>query len=458
MSKESRPAVLGLIGNTPLVQVTRFDTGPCTLFLKLESQNPGGSIKDRIGLAMIDAAERDGRLQPGGTIVEATAGNTGLGLALVGRAKGYRVVLVVPDKMSTEKVLHLKAMGAEVHITRSDVGKGHPEYYQDVAARLAKDIPGAFFADQFNNPANPLAHECSTAPEIWAQTEHDLDAIVVGIGSAGTLTGLTRFFKRVQPDLEMVLADPVGSVMAQYSRDGSLPTPGSWAVEGIGEDFIPSITDLSSVRHAYSISDEESFDHARQLLKAEGILGGSSTGTLLAATLRYCREQTEPKRVVSFVCDTGTRYLSKVYNDQWMTDQGLLKRKGYGDLRDLVARRFEDGRVISVGPDDTLLTAFQRMRLADVSQLPVLIDGKQLVGVIDESDILLGVHEDAAHFRKPVTSAMTDKLQTLAPNADLAELESVLSRGLVAIIADASGFHGLITRVDMLNQLRRSLA
>ncbi|WP_130903367.1 pyridoxal-phosphate dependent enzyme [Pseudomonas sp. Sample_23] len=458
MSKESRPAVLGLIGNTPLVQVTRFDTGPCTLFLKLESQNPGGSIKDRIGLAMIDAAERDGRLQPGGTIVEATAGNTGLGLALVGRAKGYRVVLVVPDKMSTEKVLHLKAMGAEVHITRSDVGKGHPEYYQDVAARLAKDIPGAFFADQFNNPANPLAHECSTAPEIWAQTEHDLDAIVVGVGSAGTLTGLSRFFKRVQPDLEMILADPVGSVMAQYSRDGTLPTPGSWAVEGIGEDFIPSITDLSSVRHAYSISDAESFDHARQLLKAEGILGGSSTGTLFAAALRYCREQTEPKRVVSFVCDTGTRYLSKVYNDQWMTDQGLLQRKGYGDLRDLIARRFEDGRVISVGPGDTLLTAFQRMRLADVSQLPVLVEGKQLVGVIDESDILLGVHEDAARFSQSVSSVMTDKLQTLAPAASLAELESVLSRGLVAIIADASGFHGLITRTDMLNQLRRSLA
>ncbi|WP_426236053.1 pyridoxal-phosphate dependent enzyme [Pseudomonas sp. TWP3-2] len=458
MSKDSRPAVLGLIGNTPLVRVTRFDTGLCTLFLKLESQNPGGSIKDRIGLAMIDAAERDGRLTPGGTIVEATAGNTGLGLALVGRAKGYRVVLVVPDKMSTEKVLHLKAMGAEVHITRSDVGKGHPEYYQDVAARLAKDIPGAFFADQFNNPANPLAHECSTAPEIWAQTEHDLDAIVVGVGSAGTLTGLTRFFQRVQPDLEMVLADPVGSVMAEYSRSGDIGTAGSWAVEGIGEDFIPSIADLSSVRHAYSISDEESFDHARQLLRAEGILGGSSTGTLFAAALRYCREQTVPKRVVSFVCDTGTRYLSKVYNDQWMTDQGLLQRKGYGDLRDLIARRFEDGKVVSVGPDDTLLTAFQRMRLADVSQLPVLVDGKQLVGVIDESDILLRVHEDAERFSQTVSSAMTEKLQTLAPDASLAELKAVLSRGLVAIIADKSGFHGLITHVDMLNQLRRSLA
>jgi cystathionine beta-synthase len=255
----------------------------------------------------------------------------------------------------------------------------------------------------------------------------------------------------------MVLADPVGSVMAEYSRSGTLPTPGSWAVEGIGEDFIPSICDLSSVRHAYSISDEESFDHARQLLKAEGILGGSSTGTLLAAALRYCREQTQPKRVVSFVCDTGTRYLSKVYNDQWMNDQGLLQRKSYGDLRDLVARRFEDGRVISVGPDDTLLTAFQRMRLADVSQLPVLVNGKQLVGVIDESDILLGVHEDVKHFRKTVSSAMTDKLQTLSPGASLAELEAELGRGLVAIIQDASGFHGLITRTDMLNHLRRSL-
>src|SRR5436190_11374194 len=190
MSNSGRPAVLDLIGNTPLVEVTRFDTGPCTLLLKLESQNPGGSIKDRIGVAMIETAERECRLQAGGTVVEATAGNTGLGLALVARAKGYRVVLVVPDKMSAEKVLHLKALGAEVHITRSDVGKGHPDYYQDVAARLARDIPGAFFADQFNNPANALAHETSTGPEIWQQMGHDVDAIACGVGSGGTLAGL----------------------------------------------------------------------------------------------------------------------------------------------------------------------------------------------------------------------------------------------------------------------------
>ena len=456
MTELTRPAVLDLIGNTPLVPVTRFDTGQCTLLLKLESQNPGGSIKDRIGVAMIEAAERDGRLRAGGTVVEATAGNTGLGLALVARAKGYRVVLVVPDKMSSEKVLHLKALGAEVHTTRSDVGKGHPDYYQDVAARLAQDIPGAFFADQFNNPANPLAHETGTAPEIWAQTGHDVDAIVVGVGSAGTITGLTRFFRKVQPALGFVLADPTGSILAEYVRSGTVGTAGSWAVEGIGEDFVPRIADLSGVTHAYSIPDEESFASARELLKREGILGGSSTGTLLAAALRYCREQTEPKRVVSFVCDTGTRYLSKVYNDQWMVDQGLLARTRYGDLRDIISRRSEDGGVVSVAPDDTLLTAFQRMRLADVSQLPVLHDGK-LVGVVDESDLLLKVQADAAHFRDGVATAMSDAPQTLAPGASLKELRAVLDRGLTAIIADANGFHGLITRFDLLNHLRRTL-
>ena len=456
-TRQSRPAVLDQIGNTPLVQVTRLDTGPCMLFLKLENQNPGGSIKDRIGLAMVDTAERDGRLKPGGTVVEATAGNTGLGLALVARAKGYRVVLVVPDKMSTEKVLHLKALGAEVHITRSDVGKGHPDYYQDVAARLARDIPGAFFADQFNNPANALAHETSTGPEIWQQCGHDLDAIVCGVGSGGTLAGLTSYFKKVQPALGFVLADPKGSIVAEYTRSGKLGQAGSWAVEGIGEDFIPTIADLSGVCAAYEIPDEESFGTARELLRTEGILGGSSTGTLLAAALRYCREQTEPKRVVSFVCDTGTRYLSKMYNDQWMLDQGLLARKRYGDLRDVVSRRYEEGSVVSVGADDTLLTAFARMRAADVSQLPVL-DGMKLVGVIDESDLLLSVHSDPARFRSAVSSAMTDAPETLSPKASLAQLEAVLDRGLVAIVADHSGFHGLITRFDLLNHLRRTLS
>jgi cystathionine beta-synthase len=457
MAATRAPAVLDLIGNTPLVEVTRFDIGPCTLFLKLESQNPGGSIKDRIGRAMVEGAEQRGQLTAGGTVVEATAGNTGLGLALVARAKGYRIVLVVPDKMSSEKVLHLKALGAEVHVTRSDVGKGHPEYYQDYAARLAAEIPGAFFADQFNNPDNPRAHEQTTGPELWEQCGERLDTIVVGIGSAGTVTGLTRHFRRVASNVEFVLADPVGSILADVVRTGTHGPPGSWAVEGIGEDFVPPIADLSAITQAYSISDDESFATARELLRAEGILGGSSTGTLLAAALRYCREQRAPKRVATFVCDTGTRYLSKVYNDQWMLDQGLLKRPKLGDLRDIIARRFDEGAVVSVGPHDTLLTAFQRMRLAEVSQLPVL-EGDHVAGVIDESDLLMKVHRDPAQFSSAVEGAMTRELEIVAPDESLARLEDVLDRGLVAIVADRQRFYGLITRFDLLNHLRRSVS
>lgn len=458
MEASAVPAVLSLIGNTPLIPVNRLDTGPCRLFLKLESQNPGGSIKDRIGLGMIEAAEREGLLKPGGTVVEATAGNTGLGLALVASAKGYRIVLVVPDKMSTEKILHLKAMGAEVHVTRSDVGKGHPEYYQDYAARLAREIPGAFFTDQFNNPNNPRAHELTTAPEIWEQMQHRLDAIVCGVGSAGTITGMTRFFRSRQTEVEFVLADPKGSVLAEYVATGKVPdTSGSWAVEGIGEDFIPAIADLSAVRRAYTIGDEESFGAARELVRAEGILAGSSTGTLLAAALRYCREQTAPKRVVTFVCDTGTRYLSKLYNDKWMFDQGLLKRKSYGDLRDLIGQRFDEGGVITVDVTDTLMTAFNRMRAAQISQVPVIHDGK-VVGIIDESDLVLKVAADANLFRSPVGDTMTSHLETLSPGGSLEQLRSTLDRGLTAIIADDAGFYGLITRSDLLNHLRRTLS
>ena len=256
-SSEVRSGVLALIGETPLVKLESFDTGPCELWVKLENQNPGGSIKDRIGLAMIEAAETRGLVRPGSTLVEATAGNTGLGLALVSARKGYRLVLVIPDKMSQEKVFHLRALGAEVRMTRSDVAKGHPDYYQDYAQRIATEI-GGYYVNQFGNEANPYAHETTTGPEIWRQTDGKVDAVVCGVGSGGTLTGLSRYFARVAPDVEMVLADPQGSVLAGYVETGKLGTAGSWLVEGIGEDFIPPICDLSRVRRAFTIPDEES--------------------------------------------------------------------------------------------------------------------------------------------------------------------------------------------------------
>jgi cystathionine beta-synthase len=448
------PAILSLIGNTPLLEITRMDTGTCQLFVKLENQNPTGSIKDRVALAMIEAAERDGKLRPGGTIIEATAGNTGLGLALIAGAKGYRIILVIPDKMSQEKIAHVRALGAEVRLTRSDVTRGHPEYYQDVAARLTNEIPGAFYVNQFGNPANPLAHETTTGPEIWEQMQHHLDAIVVGVGSGGTLTGLGRFFKKVQPDVEMILADPTGSILYEWVKTGKLEKAGSWAVEGIGEDFIPDIADMSLVSDAFEVDDTESFAVARELLAKEGILAGSSTGTLLGGALRYCRQQTKRKRVVTFVCDTGNKYLSKMFNDFWMAEQGFVERPAKGDLCDLISHRAEKGEVISIGPNDTLLTAFTRMRTADVSQLPVLNGEGRAIGIIDESDLLVKVHREPARFKDLVKSAMTDRLETLSPRANIIDLLGVFDRGRVAIVMDRDQFLGLITRTDLLSYLR----
>jgi cystathionine beta-synthase len=445
-------SLLELIGNTPMLEITRLDTGVCRLFVKLENQNPAGSIKDRIGLSMVEAAERDGRLKPGGTIIEATAGNTGLGLALVAAQKGYKLILVVPDKMAREKIFHLRALGAEVMLTRSDVGKGHPEYYQDIAERIAGET-GAFFVNQFGNPANPAAHEQTTGPEIWEQMGHDVDAIVCGVGSGGTLAGLSRFFARVSPKTEMVLADPDGSVLCDYIKTGKYGAAGSWVVEGIGEDFIPAIADFSRVTAAYSISDAESLNTARELLKKEGILGGSSSGTLVAAALRYCREQKKAKRVVTFICDTGNKYLSKMFNDYWMADQGFLQRHSYGDLRDIIARRADERAVVSVGPEDKLMTAYARMKLYDISQIPVL-EGDQVIGLIDEWDLLSAVQDDPGEFRQPVRSAMTQRLETVGLKTPLASLMDTFNKGFVAIVLDQGKFWGLITRIDVLNYLR----
>jgi len=450
-------SVLDLIADTPIVRARRLDTGPCELYFKLESQNPGGSIKDRIGLRMIEAAEARGDIAPGATLVEGTAGNTGIGLALVAQQKGYQLVLVVPDKMSREKIFNLKAMGAEVVLTRSDVAKGHPEYYQDLAERIARETPGAYFINQFGNPDNPAAHEHGTGPEILRQMSEvgGLDAIVFGCGSSGTMTGLSRCFAKDAPDVELVLADPVGSILAEYINDGVLnDKSGSWMVEGIGEDFLPGISDFSRVKQAYAISDRESFLAARELLRTEGILGGSSTGTLLAAALKYCRAQTTPKKVLVFVCDTGNKYLSKLYNDYWMLDNGFLERETHGDLRDLILRPYSQRDTVVLAPTDLLVTAYQRMKLYEISQLPVM-EGDRIVGILDESDVLLHVYGDEARFREPVASAMVSKLDFLDVKSPVEALLPVFDRGQVAIVTEGEEFLGLITRIDLLNYLRR---
>lgn len=448
-------SALDLIGNTPMVRVNHIDTGPCELYLKLESHNPGGSIKDRIALSMITEAEQNGSLQPGGTLVEATAGNTGLGLALVASQRGYRLVLVIPDKMSQEKIFHLKAMGAEVVMTRSDVGKGHPEYYQDMAQAIARER-GGYYINQFENPFNPATHERTTGPEIWNQMEHRLDAVVCGVGSGGTLTGLGRYFSRVAPHVKMVLADPKGSILAPYVNDGIMIEPGSWLVEGIGEDFIPKNCDLGFVKHAYTITDSESVASARELLKREGIICGSSSGTLIAAAVRYCREREKPERVVTFVCDSGNKYLSKIYNEYWLDDHGFILREETNDLRDLITHPHTRKSAVTVLPCDTLKAAYRKMKMYDVSQLPVMEEGK-LLGIVSETDLLLAVHGNGDGFAKRVSDAMARNLVTFQVSQSIEELPAIFERGMVAIIMDRDTFLGLITPIDFLQYLRKRM-
>jgi len=448
--------ILDMVGQTPMLEVTHLDTGPCRLFLKLELLNPAGSLKDRIGISMIEEAEKRGDIKPGDTIVEATAGNTGLGLALVAAQKGYRMIIVLPDKMSQEKIFNLRAMGAEVILTRSDVTKGHPEYYQDLGQSVAEEH-GAYFINQFGNPDNPLAHEKTTAPEIMEQMDGDVDAIVLGVGTSGTVSGISKYLDEHAPQVELILADPVGSILTDYINKGELGEKShEWLVEGIGEDYIPTIADFERVTKAYSISDGESFKMARELLKKEGLLAGSSTGTLLSAALKYCREQTEAKRVVTLACDTGNKYLSKLYNDFWLEDQGFIKREKCGDLRDLIGRPHGERATITVGPGDVLTTAHNRLRNAGISQLPVMESGK-LVGVLTEDAIMQFVFGKPELMNAPVKDAMQTAYIQLEKNADLNNLVAMLHVQPYAAVVDGDDFLGLITRSDVLNHLRRQM-
>jgi cystathionine beta-synthase len=355
--------------------------------------------------------------------------------------------------MSQEKIFNLRAMGTEVVLTRSDVAKGHPEYYQDLGKSIAEQ-QGAYFINQFGNPDNPLAHETTTAPEIFEQLDGDVDAIVLGVGSSGTVSGMSKYLQQHSPNTELVIADPEGSVVAGYINSGEIGESHSWLVEGIGEDFIPSIADFAGATKAYSISDGESFSTARELLQAEGILAGSSSGTLLAAALRYCHEQTEPKRVVTLACDTGNKYLSKLFNDFWLEDQGFIEREPHGDLRDLIGRPHDQHATITVGPTDIVTTAHNRLRNAGFSQLPVMDEGR-LVGVVTEDTLIKFVFGKPALMNAPVGEAMESAFIKLEKDTSINNLVAMLSVQPYAAVMDGEQFLGLITRSDVLNYLRK---
>ena len=315
-------SILDLIGNTPILEVTNIDTGLCKLFLKLESQNPGGSIKDRPAKFMIDAAENSGKISKGSLIVEATAGNTGIGLALISILRGYKCLIVVQDKMAKEKVIHLEALGAEVVVTRSDVERGHPEYYADLAETITKER-NAFYINQFENQANLYSHLEWTGPEIIDQLDGQIDAFCAGVGTGGTITGVGKAIRKINKNCDIILADPKGSILEPLFRTGEKPSVvGTWLVEGIGEDYVPPLLDFGLITHAYSIEDKEAVNICNELLVKEGILAGSSSGTLIAAAIKYCQTQKTRKNVVTLVCDTGNKYL-KIFDKDWIRSKGF---------------------------------------------------------------------------------------------------------------------------------------
>lgn len=436
--------ILQSIGWTPLVRLRRMTEGvPATVCVKVESLNPGGSVKDRVGLAMISEAEHRGLLKPGGTIIEATAGNTGVGLAMVAAVKNYRCIFVLPDKMSNEKIALLKAYGAEVVVTATNVPPDSPESYNGVADRLAREIPGAWRPNQFANLANPEIHYRTTGPEIWEQTEGRVTVFVAAVGTGGTLSGVARYLKERNPDIRIVGADPDGSVLSGGS-------PKAWKVEGIGEDFVPKTFNSQLVDEWVRISDTESFQYAKALSRREGILAGGSSGTNVAAALKYARRLGRDQVVVTIVCDTGRNYLSKFYDDDWLRANNLLSgEQKTHSIADLMQTRGQR-QLVTITPEASVEDAIQVMQQAGISQLPVLQNGKS-VGSIQEVTLARVLHDKSDPTKVPVGEVMAKPLPQLETTVQLDEAYRLLLSGHTGVLATSDGkVVDIVTRIDLV--------
>lgn len=446
------------IGETPLVRLKSVTSGlPTTLLAKAEFFNPGGSIKDRIGPAIIDDAEQSGKLKPGGTIVEATSGNTGVGLAIGAALKGYRCIFVMPDKMSQEKILLLRAFGARVVVTPTAVAPDDPRSYYSVANQLVEETPNAVLANQYHNPVNPEAHYETTGPEIWRQTAGKVTHFVAGVGTGGTITGIGRYLKEQNPHVKIIGVDPVGSVLYELHRSGRKGKAESYKVEGIGEDFLPGTTDLSIIDSMVQVSDRESFLMTRRLVREEGIFCGGSSGSAVAGAVKYMREHNlGPNDVVVVVlADTGARYLSKVFDDDWMRENGFLER-GWIDVRasDIHSAKPDD-EIITAKPTDLLVEVVARFKKYNVSQLPVVGDDGRLVGIVSEIDLLNHlIQGDHEHRPDETIEPMIDTdVPIVRPGTPLETLMTIFSNRSAVIIATDDRLEGILTKIDILDFL-----
>ncbi|HEX8144787.1 MAG TPA: pyridoxal-phosphate dependent enzyme [Pyrinomonadaceae bacterium] len=444
--------VLGLVGRTPLVKLNRLTQGiKATVLAKMENLNPGFSVKDRIGRAMIEAAERDGMLKPGGTIVEATSGNTGIGLALAAAVKGYRCIFVMTDKASTEKVRYLKALGADVVVTPAAAKPGTPDHYVSTAQRIARETPNSFYPDQYSHPANPLAHYQTTGPEIWEQTEGRITHFVAGIGTGGTISGTGRFLKEKNPNIRVVGADPYGSIFKTYKETGRVIEATPYLVEGIGQQTVPDNVSIKYVDEVINITDRESFDLSRQLGRMEGIFCGGSTGTNLAAALRVARDLDEQAVVVFIVCDTGEHYLTKFHSDEWMKEKRLLEpQKITAGLINETKGQNSPPTLITAAPSDSVTDALAKMNEYGLTQLPVLEDNRS-VGSLRENRVLGKVLGNRALLDSPVSEVMEAGFPVLDVDASSAEVIRQLQASPAVLIEEYGRITGIITRHDVLD-------
>ncbi len=459
VSEEKRvfDSILGAIGNTPLVRLGRIGRDlPVPLYAKLEFMNPGGSVKDRVGAFIIEQTEKRGELKPGGTIVEATSGNTGVGLAIAAALKGYKTIFVMPDKMSNEKILLLRAYGAKVVITPTAVAPEDPRSYYEVAKRFARETPNAILANQYHNPDNPRTHELTTGPELWEQTEGRVTDVIIGMGTGGTISGIGHYLKSKNPNIKIVGVDIEGSILTEiWQNKGRIPEgayPKTYKVEGIGEDFLPSITDISVVDWIERAGDRESFLCARQLVHQEGIFAGGSSGSALAGAIKYCRKLKGDRLAVVIFPDSGSRYLSKFYDDKWMREFGFLSTEfGEITLSDLlIAKPNKALHMATLG--DPMRKIVTMMHQHSISQVPVVGAGGELVGLLEEVDLLNHMLEKHDHSpNETIDSLVQNAGAVFPPETPLDETMPSLTAGYALIVVENSKPVGILTKIDVLD-------
>ncbi len=444
--------ILEQIGNTPLIKLSKINYGlKPQIFAKLESANPGGSVKDRIGIAMIEYAEKRGLLKPGGTIIEATSGNTGIGLAIAASVKGYKCIFVVTDKVSNEKINYLKAFGAEVIVVPRYLEPDDPDYYVNVAKRLSKEIPNSYFSYQYSNPANPEIHYKTTGPEIWNQTDGKITHFVSGIGTGGTITGVGKFLKDKNPNIKVIGADPHGSIYRHYKETGEIIKGSPYLVEGIGQDCLPEILNFDVIDEIINVSDRDSFHYARMLTREEGIFAGGSTGTNLYVALKIAQDLTENDVIVFIVCDTGERYLSKFYNNEWLQEHRLISEKPK-TLKDISEIKKSKGYriLVSLAPDSTVQQAIELIASSGFTNIPV-IENKKSVGVIRENKLLSRLIEEPALKNSLVKDVMEESLPVVDANTRIDNIKEYLKKDYAILVSEYGRITDIITRFDLID-------